>query len=110
MLPKYQLTYTRLHDITRSRESVVSLATSYRLNGREVGVLISVGCRIFSKSSRSVLRSIQPPIQLIPGALSPGVKRPSREVDHSPPTSAEVKKNVNLYIHSPIRLHGVVLN
>jgi hypothetical protein len=26
------------------------------------------------------------------GALSPGVKRPRREVDHSPPTSAEVKK------------------
>jgi hypothetical protein len=40
----------------------------------------------------------------------PGVKRPGREVDHSPPTSAEVKKNVDLYIHSPIRLHGVVLN
>jgi hypothetical protein len=27
-----------------------------------------------------------------------------------PPASAEVKKNVDLYIHSPIRLHGVVLN
>jgi hypothetical protein len=26
------------------------------------------------------------------GALSPGVKRPGREVDYSPPTSAEVKK------------------
>jgi hypothetical protein len=25
------------------------------------------------------------------GALSPGVKRPGREVDHSPPASAEVK-------------------
>jgi hypothetical protein len=33
--------------------------------------------------------------------LSPGVKRPRREVDQSPPTSAEVKKNVDLYIHSP---------
>jgi hypothetical protein len=28
----------------------------------------------------------------VPGSLSPGVKRPGREVDHSPPTSAEVKK------------------
>jgi hypothetical protein len=26
------------------------------------------------------------------GALSPGVKRPGREADHSPPTSAEVNK------------------
>jgi hypothetical protein len=34
----------------------------------------------------------QPPIQWVPGTLSPGVKRPGREVDHSPPTSAEVKK------------------
>jgi hypothetical protein len=25
------------------------------------------------------------------GALSPGIKRPGREADHSPPTSAEVK-------------------
>jgi hypothetical protein len=44
------------------------------------------------------------------GSSFPEVKRPGREVDHSPPTSAEVKKNVTLYIHSPIRLHGVVLN
>jgi hypothetical protein len=32
------------------------------------------------------------PIQWVRGALSPGVKRPGREADHSPPTSAEVKK------------------
>jgi hypothetical protein len=31
------------------------------------------------------------PIQWVPGALSPGVKRPGREADHSPPTSAAVK-------------------
>jgi hypothetical protein len=34
----------------------------------------------------------RPPIQWVPGALSPEVKQPGREVDHSPPTSAEVKK------------------
>jgi hypothetical protein len=33
----------------------------------------------------------QPPIQWIPGALSSGVKRPGREADHPPPSSAEVK-------------------
>jgi hypothetical protein len=27
--------------------------------------------------------------------------RPERESDHSPPPSAEVKKNMDLYIHSP---------
>jgi hypothetical protein len=31
------------------------------------------------------------------------------EADHSPPSSAEVKEWVELYLHSPIRLHDVVL-
>jgi hypothetical protein len=46
----------------------------------------------FSISSRPALGFTQPPIQLEPGALSPGVKRTGREADHSPPTSAEAKK------------------
>jgi hypothetical protein len=33
-----------------------------------------------------------------------------READHSPPSTAEVKEWVELYLHSPIRLHGVVLS
>jgi hypothetical protein len=44
------------------------------------------------------------------GTLSPGVRRPGRETDHSPPTSAKVKKNVDLYIHSPIRFYDLVFN
>jgi hypothetical protein len=43
----------------------------------------------FSTSSRHALGSTEPPIQSVPGALSPGVKRPGREADHSPPASAE---------------------
>jgi hypothetical protein len=35
------------------------------------------------------------------GGLSPGVKWPGREADHSPPSSAEVKECVELYLHSP---------
>jgi hypothetical protein len=31
----------------------------------------------------------------------PGVKRPGRGVDHPPPSSAEVKERVELYIYSP---------
>jgi hypothetical protein len=42
------------------------------------------------------------------GDLSLGVKRPGREADHSPSSSAEVKEWVELCIHSPICLHGVV--
>jgi hypothetical protein len=43
------------------------------------------------------------------GALSLGVKRPVREADHSPPSSAEVKLCLELYPTPPIRLLGVVL-
>jgi hypothetical protein len=35
------------------------------------------------------------------GALSLGVKWPGREANHSPPSSAEVKECVELYVHSP---------
>jgi hypothetical protein len=35
------------------------------------------------------------------GALTLEVKRPEREADHSPPSSAEVKEWVELYLHSP---------
>jgi hypothetical protein len=51
------------------------------------------------KSSRPALGPTRPPIQWVPGALSPGVKLQWREADHSPPASAEV-----------IHLHGVMLN
>jgi hypothetical protein len=74
--------------------------TGYGLDDRGVGVRVPVGSRIFSSPRRPErLRSTQPPIQWVPGALSPGVKRQGREADHSPPASVEA-----------LRLHGVVLN
>jgi len=42
-------------------------------------------------ASRTALGPTQRPMQWVPGALSLGVKRPGRETDHSPPSSAEVK-------------------
>jgi hypothetical protein len=89
--------------LAMSLDSSVGIATGYGLDDRGVGVRVpeSVKNFLFSTSSRLALGSTQPPIQWLPGALSPGLKRQGREVDHSPPTSAEVKKNVDLYIHSP---------
>jgi hypothetical protein len=54
----------------------------------------------FCASHRMALGSIQPSIQWVPGALSLGVKRPGREADHSPPSSAEV--NVWSYTSTPL--------
>ena len=52
------------------------------------------------------------PVQTGPGAHPPsytkgtgsfpGVKRPEPDVDHSPPSSAEVKEEVELYLSSPL--------
>jgi hypothetical protein len=47
---------------------------------------------LFSMSSRPALGFTQSTIQWVLGALSPGVKRPVREANHSSPASAEVKK------------------
>jgi hypothetical protein len=52
---------------------------------RELGIFL------LTIASRTALRRTQPPIQWVPGALSLGVKRPGREAEHSPPSSAEVK-------------------
>jgi len=46
---------------------------------------------LFAITSRSTLGPSQPPSQWVLGAISPEVKRPGREADHSPPSSAEVK-------------------
>jgi len=37
----------------------------------------------------------------------PGVKLPERGVDHPPPSSAEVKERVELYLYSPLGLRGL---
>jgi hypothetical protein len=70
-------------------------ATGYGLDNRGVGFRVPVGSRIFT-SPRRPDRLLGPPNLLSNGyrgrAFYPGVKRPGCEADHSPPTSAEVKK------------------
>jgi hypothetical protein len=64
---------------------VVGIAASYGLDDRGVGVRVPVVPRIFSSPRR--LGSTQLPIQWVTGTLSPGVKRPGREANHSPAAS-----------------------
>jgi hypothetical protein len=47
---------------------------------------------LFSTASRPALGPSQPPTQWVLGTVSPVVKRPGHEADHSPPASAEIKK------------------
>jgi hypothetical protein len=96
--------------ISEGRDSAVGIATGYRLKDKDVRVRVSVGSRIlFSMSFRPAQGPIQPPIQWVPRALSPRVKWPVREADHSLPTSVEVKKTW-ICTSTPILLNGVVLN
>jgi hypothetical protein len=60
--------------------------------------------RIFplTSASRPALGPTQPPVQWVPGALSAGGKvRLGRDADPSPPSSAEIKKEQELYLLSP---------
>jgi hypothetical protein len=45
---------------------------------------------LFPASSKPALGPTRPSIQWVPWAPYPGIKRPGREADHSPPASAEV--------------------
>jgi hypothetical protein len=71
-----------LPSMARSRGSSVGIATGCGLDDQGVGVRVPMGARIFNSPCPA-----QPPIQWVPG-----VKRPGREADDSPPASAEVKK------------------
>jgi hypothetical protein len=87
------------------------IATSYGLDDRGVEVRVPVGSRIFSSANRPV-RLWGPPNLLSNGyrGFSPGIKRPGRIADHSPPASAEMKK-IWIYTSTPpLRLHDIVLN
>jgi hypothetical protein len=88
-----------LHNLTvllfwfRSRDSVVGIATDYGLDDRGVGVWVPVGSRIFSSPTVQATSGVHPTSYTMgTGGSFLGVKQPGCEADHSPPTSAKVKK------------------
>jgi hypothetical protein len=85
------------------------IALRYGLNDRRFESRQKLGIFLLTTASRPAVGPIQPPIQWVPGALYLGVKRPGREADYSFPSRADVEW-VELYFHSPTRLHGVVLS
>jgi hypothetical protein len=67
-------------------------ALDYGPDDRGFDSLRGLGIFLFTTASRGALGPTQPPIQWIPRTVSLIVKRPEREADHSPPSSAEVKE------------------
>jgi hypothetical protein len=65
---------------------------------------------LLTTASRPALVTTQRRIQLVPGVLSPEVKRLGHEAEHSPPSITDVKNEWSYTSTPPIRLHGVVLN
>jgi hypothetical protein len=77
----------------RSRVSSGSIVSDYGLDDLAIGVRSPAGAKDFSSilCVQTGLGPTQPPVQRVPGVLSPGVKaRPGRDADHLPPSSAEV--------------------
>jgi hypothetical protein len=100
MVPRYAITVT-LPDRGEWNLDMVPLKKEKR--GSSVSTVSDYGLvfdprqrqRIFLlvSASRPALGPTQPPVQRVPGALSPGgTARPGRDADHSPPFSAEVRK------------------
>jgi hypothetical protein len=63
----------------------------YGLDDRGFESRQGLGIFLFTTASRPARVPTQHLIKLVPGAFSLGIKRPGREADHSPQSSAEVK-------------------
>jgi hypothetical protein len=98
---KPQMTFTPKGGIYHV-SSAVGTVTSYGLEDRMIGVRVPLGTfHIVQTFSGDHLASLQ----WVPGLLhrrGGDVKRQERESDHSPPTSAEVKKT-RVYKSTPPR-------
>jgi hypothetical protein len=71
-----------------NQDSVVGIATGYGLDDWGVGVRVPVGSRIFfSHVVRTVSGAHEASYPMGNGDSFPGVKRPRREAEPSPPTS-----------------------
>jgi hypothetical protein len=73
-------------------QSLQSWATGWMIGVLEFDSRRGLGIFLFTIASRTALGPTQSPSQWVPGAVSLGSKRPERETDHSPPSSAEVKE------------------
>jgi hypothetical protein len=91
---KILYTFFISHIHKQSRDSSVGIALGCGLDDRGSGVRFPTGAGNFSLHHRVQNGSGAHPAvcPVGTGAISLGVKRPGREADHSPPSSAEVEE------------------
>jgi hypothetical protein len=89
--------------VCKSEHNSVSVATGDGLDDWMIGFRFLAGAENFSLRHRVQTSTGAHPASysIGTGVSPPGVKRPGREADHLPPSRAEVKECVNLYLHSP---------
>jgi len=90
---------------TVGRNSSVCTATCYGLDGP--GIESRLGVRI--STPFQTVRGAHPTSYTMSIGFFPGVKQRGRSVEHSPPTSAEFKERVELYLYSPYGPSWLVL-
>jgi len=90
----------------------VSIVTGYGQDDQMIGVGFPVGAEKFSLQHHTQIGSGAHPASYPMGTRGsfPEGKAAGHETDHSPPSSADVQECVELYLHSPTGLHGVVLS
>jgi hypothetical protein len=94
--------------ISTYSSQVNGIALGYGLDNRWFESCERLGIFLFTIVSRAALGPIQHPILWVPGSLPLGVKRPGREADCSPPSSAKFKSAWIYTPTRPIRFHGTV--
>jgi hypothetical protein len=95
----------------RSRGSSVSIASGYGLDDREIEVRSPAGTRVLSCNLCVQTGFGAHPASCTMATGGPfhgGKARPGRDADHSPPSSAEVVNEYELYILSPSASIGVL--
>jgi hypothetical protein len=84
--------------------SSVAIVTCYGMDGPAIE---SRWGRDFPHPYRPALPPPPQAFHTMGAVLFPGIKLPGRSVDHPPTSSTEVEERVELYLCSPLRLHGL---